>query len=436
MKDMVWRVPLVSIVVCLLLPVFLGGLKTFASEQRPNIVVILVDDLGYSDLGCYGGEIETPHLDRMAAEGIRFTQFYNTARCWPTRSALMTGYYAQTIGKDAFPGVKSRGSRGTRPRFAPLASLPLAMSGYRNYHVGKWHLDGLPTDNDFHRSYWLRDHNRLFTPEKHFLDDVALPVVKKEEGYYATDAIAQYAVDFLAEHANGHPNTPFFAYVCFNVPHFPLQAPQSTIEKYDGRYDLGPSPMRRLRFERLQKQLDFRSELSEVEPDVGPPYSFEGTQEELGGIETFRPAPWEDLTAEQQQFQADKMEIHAAMVDHIDQGVGRILDQIEAMGETDNTMVVFLSDNGASAEIMVRGDGHQTNAARGSRDTYLCLGPGFSNACNTPFRRHKTWVHEGGCATPMIVRWPAVIDDPGSLRHDVGHVIDFWTTFLELSGAP
>ncbi|WP_165440442.1 arylsulfatase [Rubripirellula amarantea] len=401
------------------------------ANEQPNIVIILADDLGFSDLGCYGGEIETPNLDRLAEDGLRFTQFYNTARCWPTRSAMMTGHYAQAIGKDTLIEGKRRGAHNLRPDWAPLISVPLREVGYRSYHSGKWHIDGKPTENGFDRSYWLRDHDRLFGPTKHFLDDKTLKPVTDDESYYSSTAIADHAIECLQDHAAEHSSQPFFSFVTFNVPHFPLQAPAEDIAKYDGRYDDGWQAMRQRRFERMQDLLHLPAKLSPVEPDVGPPYYFADAFEKLGSGEVNRPVDWESLTSAQKEFQANKMEIHAAMVDRMDQEIGRLLDQVDAMGQTDNTLVIFLSDNGASAEIMVRGDGHDQEAMMGTGETYLCLGPGFSNACNTPFRRHKTWVHEGGTSTPLVVRWPKKITDAGALRNQPGHVVDLWPTIAD-----
>ena len=405
-----------------------------AEGTPPNIVIILADDLGYSDLGCYGSEIETPNLDGLASDGLRFTQFYNTARCWPTRSSMMTGHYAQAINKDTLLDGKRKGPRNPRPAWAPLISVPLQQTGYRNYLSGKWHIDGVPMENGFDRSYWLRDQDRLFGPKLHVRDGVTIPPPLENENYYSTIAIADHAIECLRDHATKHASQPFFSFVTFNVPHFPLQAPAEDISKYDGKYDDGWQAMRQRRFARMKELLNLPAQLSPVELDIGPPYQFDDAYEALGELEVNRPLAWESLTLAQREFQANKMEIHAAMVDRMDQEIGRLLQQIEAMGQAENTLILFLSDNGASAEIMVRGDGHDQQAAMGSEATYLCLGPGFSNACNTPFRRHKTWVHEGGTSTPLIVRWPAKIKDSGALRDQVGHVIDLWPTIAQVVG--
>jgi arylsulfatase len=407
---------------------------TIASAKGPNVLLILADDLGYSDVGCYGGEIETPHLDRLAANGLQFTQFYNTARCWPTRAAILTGYYAQQVRRDKIPGVRS-GGRGTRPAWAHLLPALLKSSGYRSYHSGKWHLDGMPLASGFDRSYYLRDQGRFFNPRVHWEDDKKLPPVAPGSGYYGTNAIVDHAVKCLVDHAANHAERPFFHYLAFTAPHFPLHALPEDIARYRERYREGWDEVRRTRRKRQEIAGIARGALSAVERDVGPPYHHPKALETLGEGEVNRPLPWKDLTEKQREFQATKMAIHAAMIDRLDRGVGRVVDQLRSMGALDDTVIFFLSDNGASAEIMVRDDGHDATAPPGSAATYLCLGPGWSTVSNTPFRRHKTWVHEGGIATPLIVSWPKGIKARGELRHSVGHVIDIVPTVLELAGA-
>ncbi|MFQ5732382.1 MAG: arylsulfatase [Planctomycetaceae bacterium] len=400
---------------------------------RPNVVVILADDLGFSDLGCYGGEIATPNLDRLAKNGLRFTQFYNTARCWPTRAALLTGYYAQQVRRDKLPGIRS-GGRGRRPAWARLLPDMVKPLGYRAYHSGKWHIDGMPLANGFDRSYYLRDQGRFFSPRTHWEDDRKLPAVKRGSGYYATIAIADHAIKCLKDHASRHKDKPFFHYVAFTAPHFPLHALPEDIARYGSAYVNGWAEIRRKRWAKSQKLGIAHGMLSKVERDLGPPYHFPKALKQLGPGEVNRPLPWSELTTEQQKFQATKMSIHAAMIDRMDREIGRILDQLRAMKAFDNTLILFLSDNGASAEIMVRNDGHDPKAPPGSAATHLCLGPGWSTTCNTPFRRHKTWVHEGGICTPLIVHWPKGIEARGTLRRNVGHVIDIVPTILDVAG--
>ena len=411
-----------------------------ASEgKKPNLLLIMADDLGYSDLGCYGSEIQTPHLDAVAENGLQFTQFYNTARCWPTRSSLLTGFYAQQIRRDKLPDIPAGGNRARRQDWAVLAPRLLAPVGYRSYHSGKWHIDGQPIENGFDRSYLLKDQSRFFNPQIHYLDDEKLPPVELGTDYYGTTAVADHSIKVLKEHANQHGDKPFFHYIGFAAPHFPLHALPEDIAIYEDTYDVGWEVIRQQRWARMKElgvvDTNAVAEPSAPERKLGPPYHFDDAYEILGPGEVRTPMPWQDLTGEQREFQATKMAIHAAMIHRMDIEIGRIFDQIKSMGEWDNTMVMFLSDNGASAEIMVRADGHDPEAPLGSAPTYLCLGPGWSTTCNTPFRRHKTWTHEGGTATPFIVSWPEGIKARGETRNNPGHVIDVVPTILELAGA-
>lgn len=425
----------------LLLLAFLSVGSTLAADApKPNILLIMADDLGFSDLGCYGGEIQTPNLDSVAENGLRFTQFYNTARCWPTRGALMTGYYAQQIRRDDLPGVPSGGGNtGKRPDWAVLLPKLLKPAGYRSYHTGKWHIDGLPVENGFDHSYLLKDQSRFFNPTVHFKDDVKLPPVEKGTDYYGTIACADHAVEVLQAHQRDHADAPFFHYLAFAAPHFPLHALPEDIAIYDDTYHAGWEAIRAQRWRRQQQMGLLEgagvSALSRTERDLGPPYHFPDAFAILGPGEVNLALPWKNLSEEQQQFQAKKMAIHAAMIHRMDLEIGRVFDQIKAMDQWENTLVIFLSDNGASAEIMVRADGHDPEAEPGTAETYLCLGPGWSTTSNTPFRRHKTWTHEGGIATPFVVSWPKGIEARGEMRTNPGHVIDVVPTLLELAGA-
>jgi arylsulfatase len=281
-------------------------------------------------------------------------------------------------------------------------------------------------------SYLLEDQNRFFRPQNLTEDDQKLPPVGDD--YYATIATADHAIKCLKDHAANHKDQPFFEYLAFTAPHFPLQALPDDIARYRERYRAGWDAIRKTRHARLKELGIVSCELSPLEPEVGPPYAFPEAIKTLGPGEVNRPLPWTELTPQQQEFQATKMAIHAAMIDRMDREIGRVLDQIRAMGAFENTLVMFLSDNGASAEIMVRGDGHDPAAPPGSAATHLCLGPGFSSAANTPFRRHKTWVHEGGIATPLVVHWPRGIAAQNQLRTNPGHVIDVVPTILEVAG--
>ena len=398
---------------------------------KPNFLIILADDMGFSDAGCYGGEIATPNLDKLAAGGLKFTQFYSTGRCWPSRSCLLTGYYAQQIRMDP--------PRGKLPAWTRLAPHYLKPAGYRCYHSGKWHIGGAPMpvrDGGFDKSYYLKDQNRFFSPTLHWKDDKKLPGVKPDEGYYATIAIADHALECLTQHAAKHKDKPFFHYLAFTSPHFPLHALQKDIDRYKGKYDKGWDAVRAERFKRMSDMGIVNCALSPLQPDVKPGWNLKEADlaKRIGPGEAGRAIPWKELTDVQKSFQAAKMAIHAAMIDRMDREIGRVLDKLKSMGALENTVIMFLSDNGASAEQMIRSDGHDPSAAPGSWRSHLCLGPPWSTASNTPFRMHKSWMHEGGIASPLIVHWPAGLKASGKLRHNPGHFVDILPTVLELAG--
>jgi arylsulfatase len=417
-----------------------------AAATPPNVLLIVADDMGFSDIGCYGGEIRTPDLDRLAANGLRFTQFYNTSRCWASRASVLTGYYPQAIRRDLLPDVDrgeygmfgvTSGANGVRPRWARMLPAHLRQAGYRSYHSGKWHMDGDRLPAGFDRSYSLEDHNRFFSPENHFEDDVKLPPVEPNNGYYATTHIADHAIQCLKQHADQHADRPFFEFLAFTAPHFPLHALPEDIAIYQDRYLDGWDKIRNERFSRLRKMGIIKGELPPMEPDVFPRWNL--TQEEqtsqISPHEVSRAVSWNSLTPEQRRFQATKMAVHAAMVHRMDIEIGRVLAQIESMGTLDNTIVMFLSDNGASPEQILRGDGHDPSATPGSAKTYIGLGAGWATASNTPFRLHKSWTHEGGISTPLIVHWPAGIKERNALRTQPGHVADLVPTVMQLAGA-
>ncbi len=406
---------------------------TQINAAPPNIVIILADDMGYSDLGCYGGEIATPNLDGLAKNGVRFSQFYNTARCWPSRAALMTGYYPQQIHRDALPDLPG-GNQATRPKWAKLLPERLQKIGYRSYHSGKWHIDGDVLAGGFDRSLHTRNDGNFFTAKGNLIDDKPVVPAEDESNYYVTTATAEHAIECLKDHAANYSDKPFLHYLPFIAPHFPLHAKADDIAKYRDRYLEGWDQMRLTRHARQREMGLVTTALSLPERQVGPPYDFPDAFEKLGPGEINRPLPWTELTDEQRRFQATKMAIHAAMIDRMDQEIGRYLDQLRSMGAVENTLIFVASDNGASAEIMVRHGGHDPLAAPGSEKSYLCLGPGFSSAANTPFRRHKTWVHEGGISTPLIVHWPRGISKTDELRHTPGHLIDLVPTILDVTG--
>lgn len=383
-----------------------------AAPARPNILLILADDLGYSDLGCYGGEIETPNLDKLAAAGVRFSQCYNTARCWPSRAALLTGYYAQQVGRDEIPGAGGGGS-GHRPKWARLLPDFLAAGNYRSYHSGKWHVDDMPLAGGFHRSYRVDDQDRHFSPHVHYLDDRKLPPVEPDTGYYATIAIADHAIKCLEEHARDHADTPFFEYLAFTCPHFPVQAPAEDIARYRGRYAKGWDSLRAERHDRMRKSGLVNCELSPRTEGV--------------------PA-WDSLDSATQEAWQRRMEVHAAMVWRMDHEIGRVLDVVGKHGMLENTIVLFMSDNGASAERVLRGDGNDPDAPPGSARSFLCIEPPWANLANSPLRKSKIFVHEGGISTPLIVHWPAGLAARASIYEGPVHFIDIAPSLLEWAG--
>ncbi len=407
-------------------------MPVFAQQagRKPNFVVILADDMGYSDAGCYGGDVDTPNLDKLAAGGLRFTNAYSTARCGPSRNCLLTGYYAQQTAAD----VMTPGNVPEWTRFLPEYLKPL---GYRSYHSGKWHIKFKALGGaGFDRSYMLLDENRYFTPRLQHLDEQPLPPVKPEDHFYLTNTIGEYGVRFLKEHAAGHANDPFFLYLAFTSPHFPLHALQEDIDFYKDRFSEGWDAAREKRLQRMRRMGIVNCELSPLEASERPKWSTpdEELLQKIGPGEVTRAVAWSTLTPEQKKLQRTKMAIHAAMITRMDRQIGRVVEQLRTMNQLDNTVILFLSDNGASAEQIIRGDGHSASASPGSAASYLCLGPGWASASNTPFRLHKSYVHEGGIASPLIAHWPAGIKEKGGLRHDPCHFIDVLPTLVNLAG--
>lgn len=385
--------------------------------------------MGFSDAGCYGGEIDTPNLDRLAAHGLRFTQGYSTARCGPSRGCLLTGYYAQ----ETAAGTMIRGNIPNWTRYIPDYLKPL---GYRSYHSGKWHIRCTPRGVGFDRSYTLLDESRYFTPELLELDGERLPAPTSEDHYYSTGAIADHAVRFLKEHARNHTQAPFFLYLAPHSPHFPLHALPEDIEKYKDRFADGWDVARERKIERMHHMGLVNCALPPREPNVWTPWNTPDDElfAKIGRGEVTRAVPWSTLTPEQKSFQRIKMAIHAAMITRMDLEIGKVLGQIRAMGAERDTVVVFLSDNGASSEQLIRGDGHDSAAPPGSARTFLGLGPGWSTCSNTPLRLHKSWVNEGGIASPLIVSWLNGITDHNKLRHDPCHFVDILPTLVALAG--
>jgi len=376
--------------------------------SRPNVVLIMVDDMGYSDVGCYGGEIETPNIDRLAARGIRFTNFTNCAKCETTRATLMSGRYHTEVGVRKLSGCI------TMPEV-------LKSGGYHTMMVGKWHLGQSPLDHGFDRYFgFLNGASNFFTGEStgggtHFrLDRKEFTVPKT--GFYCTDAFTDYALQFLGDW-NGNSKTqdrPFFLYVAYNAPHYPLQAPQGDVEKYRGKYLLGWDKLREARLKRMK-------ELGIVPPD-----------QELStrpDVERFA-----DLSEEQKDHHDLMMATYAGMIDRVDRNVGRLLEEIEQLGETENTLVLFLSDNGACPFQRSRKQTIEKNLMPWDPESFWTYDQRWAFACNTPWRKFKQNQHEGGVSTPLIAHWPEGITHPGRIERQRGHLVDLHATFCELAG--
>ncbi len=409
--------------------------NTAKRASRPNVLLIMADDMGFSDAGCYGGDVRTPNLDKLAAGGLRFTQHYSTGRCWPSRACVLTGYYAQQVRRDGAKGIRM----GSRPAWARLLPDRLGPLGYHSYHSGKWHIDGTPTGNGFERSWGGErsgcDWDRFFATKPWTEGDIKAPVTPGEP-YYSTVGIADHAIACMKLHRKTHGDAPFFSYVAFYSPHFPLHAMAKDIATYRDTYREGWDVMRTRRWERMQKMGIVNCPLSGRDEKIIPKWNVkpEALAARIGPGEAPFAVAWDTLTDAQKAFQATKMAIHAAMVGRMDAEIGRIVTQLKAMGEYDNTLILFASDNGASAEQLIRGDGHDKAAVPGSAKSYLCLGPGFSTLANAPFRLHKHWNHEGGISSPFVAHWPAGIAARGELRHNPTHFIDVAPTILDLAG--
>lgn len=405
------------------------------ATPKPDIVVILADDMGYSDMGCHGGEIPTLVLDGLAAHGLRFSRFYNTARCCPTRASLLTGLYPHQAGIGLM--VDDMGLPGYQGRLADhtvtLAEV-LRSAGYQTLMTGKWHVSSnpyaepgkaqdpqtWPLQRGFDRFYGtLAGGGNYYSPVSMMRDNQPLDR-PKEPGYYFTDAISDQAASYIRESEAGKP---LFLYLAFTAPHWPLHAPDAEINKHIKTYRMGWDEMRRQRHQRMIQLglLDETCPLSERGKSI---------------------PPWED--ANHKEWEIRRMATHAAMVSLMDKGIGRVMDALKETGRFDNTLVMFLSDNGASREIIQGKQGRHGSFARGGTnpdvmpgpaDTYASIGPAWANASNTPFRFYKVDTYEGGTATPLVVHWPRGISARGTLNHSPGHVIDLMPTIVEVAGA-
>ena len=404
------------------------------ADRRPNIVLIVADDLGYSDIGCYGGEIRTPNLDRLAAGGLKYTQFYNAAKCHTTRASLMSGLYPHRTGCELPLAARATRDSSQRLRHSGVSiGSVLHDAGYATFATGKWHAGGRPLDRGFDRFFGLPGGAcSYFTPAKVLQRNGERAQFAPEEEFYFTDAITDEAVTYLTQHFDSNQANPFFLYVAYTAPHWPMQAHEEDIARYKGRYDDGWHAIREQRYRRLieMDMISANWQLPEMEPSLD----------------------WD--SAEHHDWRECRMEVYAAMVDRMDQGIGRILQAMESHGAVDNTIVFFLSDNGGSQEEVQADTGYllgvMPDATRdgsrihggndpsfmpGPETTFQTVGHEWGNVNNTPFRYGKVRVHEGGIASPLIVHWPAGIQDRGSLRRQMTHIIDLLPTCMELAGA-
>ncbi|WP_337176782.1 arylsulfatase [Paludisphaera sp.] len=432
-----------------------------AKAKRPNIVIVLSDDMGFSDLGCYGGELTTPNLDGLASGGVRFTQFYNTARCCPTRASLLTGLYPHQAGVGHMMADRGHdGYRGVLNRDSATIAEVLRPAGYRAYMVGKWHVSRFvgpngdratwPLGRGFEKFYGtITGAGSYFDPSNLCRQETLITPENdpeyRPESYYYTDALADNAAKYIREHQAESPDRPFFLYVAFTAAHWPMHAPDADVARYEGKYDSGYAPVREARVARMK-------ELGLIPPDAeaAPPSD-----------------DWDDV--EDKAREARGKEVYAAMVEKMDAGVGRIVAQLKDSGALDDTLILYLQDNGACAEetgrqapqdpaeglepmgpddLQLRGsppmqtrDGRQVRTGPGvmpgPADTFVAYGRGWANVSNTPFREYKHWTHEGGISTPLIAHWPAGIkaEREGKLEPQPGHLIDLMATCVDLAGA-
>ncbi len=395
--------------------------------RKPNIVLIMADDMGYSDIGCYGGEVLTPNLNKLASNGIRFTQFYNTARCCPTRASLMTGLYPHQAGM-GWMTVRDLGVKGyhgdLNNRCVTIAEV-LKQAGYGTYMSGKWHLtfdeywDGpkhsWPRQRGFDRFFGtISGSGSFYTPETLTQDNTRIQAPSK--GFYYTDAISDHACEYIEDHCKSKSEQPFFLYTAYTAPHWPLHAKKEDIAKYQSKYLKGWDALRQERHARMIEIgiINKSCSLTARETNV---------------------TPWAEVDQKRKERMALKMAIYAAQIDCMDQGIGRIVSTLEKNGLLDNTLIFFLSDNGGCAETGPWGFDNNKDGVLGENSSFSSYGASWANASNTPFRRYKHWVHEGGISTPLIVHWPSHIKDPGTFRRQCGHVIDIMATCVDVAGA-
>ena len=399
------------------------------ADERPNVIIVLVDDMGFSDIGCYGGEIDTPHLDQLAADGLRFTQFYNSGRCCPTRASLMTGLHPHQVGIGHMtePPERTLGFEGPYQGFLNEQCTTIAEvlgdAGYHTLMTGKWHLgyhrqDCWPLQRGFDRFFGgISGAFNYFKPSGSRGMTDGNQAAATDENFYATDTFTDIACDYISD-ATAQDDRPFFLYLAYNAPHWPLNAKWDDYLKYKGTYTAGWEALMKSRFEK-QKQMGMFDDSFPPAPHVGP--------------------KWDSLDDKQREDLDAIMAAYAACVDAIDQNIGKLMGHLRSVGEADNTVVFFLSDNGACQEGGTLGRGDEAMIKDPPLETTggVRQGLAWANASNTPFRLYKHFVHEGGACTPMIAHWPRGI--PGSIRgqfvRQFAYLPDFMATCIELGDA-
>lgn len=400
-----------------------GSLHAQQQRAKPNIMVILIDDVGYSDIGCFGSEIATPNLDKLAQGGVKMTQFYNNARCCPTRATLLTGLYPHNAGIGWMTGTNmgEPGYIGELNQNCVTLAQVLKPAGYDTYATGKWHVAANTNNYAGPKYNWplQRGFDRYFgivPGGASYFAPKALTSgnnnVKPGKGFYLTDAIADTTVKYIHEQAP--KKDPFFMYVAFTAAHWPLHAKPEDIKKYEGKYLTGWDNIRKTRYAKQQAMGLFDKSVKFNERDADVP-------------------AWESIPEGDRALWAKRMAIYAAQIDCMDQGVGRIIKALKETGQYDNTFIIFLSDNGACAEFIDRTKGPIEEL--GTNKSYESYRINWANASNTPFKLYKHWVHEGGISAPCVVSWPKHLAHPGTIINTPTHIMDVMPTFMELSGA-
>lgn len=406
-----------------------GACAKDSRAEKPNIIIIMTDDMGFSDIGCYGGEIETPNIDRLAADGIRFTQFYNTGRCCPTRASLLTGLHPHQTGighmtnTPGDPKSSDRGIfgyRGFLNRQCVTLAEVLKEADYHTLMSGKWHVgyhgkEKWPLQRGFDRYYGIisgaADYFHPKPPRGLTLGNKHIE--PEEEDYYITDAFTDYGIRFVKE-ATQKDNNPFFLYLAYTAPHWPLHAKKKDIDKYRGKYMKGWDQLRKERYQRMidMNIIDHKCGLASRDARL-----------------------WKSLSEEKKREMDLRMAIYAAQIDCVDQNIGRLLKNLEELDELDNTLIMFLSDNGGCAEGGELGGGEASNLETTKGGLFLSYGRAWAHLSNTPFRRYKHWVHEGGMATPLVVHWLKHIKDKGTLQRQTGYLPDIMATCVDAADA-